>query len=96
MPDTRRRKHSLRLIINALLYWTKSGCQWRLSPRDFSAFPFVYYYLRRWRALGPTQPSPGALLPPARGPLAAAQPKRGRARRPIYQIQRAGRLGQGL
>jgi len=27
LPDTRRRKHSLRLIVNALLYWTKSGCQ---------------------------------------------------------------------
>ena len=29
VPDTRRRKHSLRLIINALLYLAKSGCQWR-------------------------------------------------------------------
>ena len=52
MPDTRRRKHSLRLIINALLYLTKNGCQWRLLPREFPAFPLVYYYFRRWQADG--------------------------------------------
>ena len=52
LPDTRRRKHSLRLIVNALLYWTKSGCQWRLLPREFPAFPLVYYYFRRWQADG--------------------------------------------
>ena len=44
LPDTRRRKHLLRLIVNALLYCTKSGCQWRLLPREFPAFPLVYYY----------------------------------------------------
>ncbi|OGX87427.1 hypothetical protein BEN47_10895 [Hymenobacter lapidarius] len=52
LPDTRRRKHSLRLIVNALLYLTKSGCQWRLLPREFPAFPLVYYYFRRWQADG--------------------------------------------
>ena len=52
VPDTRRRKHSLRLIINALLYLTKSGCQWRLLPNEFPAFPLVYYYFRRWQADG--------------------------------------------
>ena len=52
VPDTRRRKHSLRLIVNALLYLTKSGCQWRLLPREFPAFPLAYYYLRRWQADG--------------------------------------------
>ena len=52
LPDTRRRKHSLRLIVNALLYWTKSGCQWRLLPREFPAYALVYYYFRRWQADG--------------------------------------------
>ena len=52
VPDTRRRKHSLRLIVNALLSLTKSGCQWRLLPREFPAFPLAYYYLRRWQADG--------------------------------------------
>ena len=52
LPDTRRRKHSLRLIVNALLYWTKSGCPWRLLPREFPAYALVYYYFRRWQADG--------------------------------------------
>ena len=52
LPDTRRRKHSLRLIVNALLYLTKSGCQWRLLPKEFPSFPLVYYYFRRWQADG--------------------------------------------
>ena len=50
LPDTRRRKYSLRLIVNALLYLTKSGCQWRLLPHEFPPFPLVYYYFRRWQA----------------------------------------------
>jgi transposase len=52
LPDTRRRKPSLRLLVNALLYWTKSGCQWRLLPREFPAYALVYYYFRRWQADG--------------------------------------------
>ncbi len=50
LPDTHRRKHSLRLIVNALLYLTKSGCQWRLFPRECPSFPLVYYYFQRWQA----------------------------------------------
>ena len=52
LPIARRRKYSLRLIINALLYLTKSGCQWRLLPNDFPPYPICFYYLRRWQANG--------------------------------------------
>lgn len=52
LSDTRRRKYSLRLIINALLYLTKSGCQWRLLPNDFPPYALCYYYFRRWQADG--------------------------------------------
>ena len=52
VPDTRRRKYSLPLILNALLYLTKSGCQWRLLPHDFAPYPICYYYVRRWQADG--------------------------------------------
>ena|GEM_PF-2903065 len=51
-PDTRCRKHSLQLIVNDLLYWTKSGCQWLLLPRESPAYALVYYYFRRWQADG--------------------------------------------
>lgn len=52
LPDTRRHRHSLRLIGNALLYRAKSGCQWRLLPRAFPAYALVYYYFRRGQADG--------------------------------------------
>ena len=52
VPDTSRRKHTLRLIFNALLYLTKCGCQWRLLPRKFTALPLVYSYFRRWQVIG--------------------------------------------
>lgn len=44
----RKRKHSLRTIWNAILYLTKTGCQWRLLPNDFPKWQIVYYYFRKW------------------------------------------------
>ena len=52
LPNTRRRKYSPRLIVNALLCPTKSGCRWRLLPREVPAFPRVYSCFRRWQADG--------------------------------------------
>nr|WKN34449.1 transposase [Tunicatimonas sp. TK19036] len=48
----RKRKYSLREIVNALLYLVKTGVQWRLLPHDFPKWPLVYYYFRRWEAEG--------------------------------------------
>lgn len=48
----RKRKHSLREIINALLYIAKSGVQWRLLPREYPNWKLVYYYFRKWLAEG--------------------------------------------
>ena len=31
----RKRKHSLREMINAMMYITKTGCQWRMLPKEF-------------------------------------------------------------
>ena len=36
-------------MINAILYVVKTGCQWRMLPRDFPAWQSVYYYFRLWR-----------------------------------------------
>ena len=44
----RKRKHILRTIWNAILFVTKSGCQWRLLPNDFPKCQIVYYYFRKW------------------------------------------------
>ena len=53
MVDTgRKRKYELRGIINAILYITKSGCQWRMLPCDFAPWQSVYYYFRKWKRDG--------------------------------------------
>jgi len=49
---SRKRKHSLREIINALLYIAKTGVQWRFLPQNYPKWELVYYYFRRWAAEG--------------------------------------------
>jgi transposase len=34
--------------VNAIFYLLRTGCQWRLLPREFPPWPTVYYYFRRW------------------------------------------------
>lgn len=46
------RQHSLRTIVNALLYVLRTGCAWRLLPADWPAWQSVYSYLRKWRRDG--------------------------------------------
>ncbi|MCZ7572795.1 MAG: IS5 family transposase [Ardenticatenaceae bacterium] len=38
----------LRLVLNALFYLTRTGCQWRLLPKDFPAWPSVRYSFDKW------------------------------------------------
>lgn len=40
----------LRQIVNGLLYLTRTGCQWRLLPHDFSYWGTVRYYFDKWTA----------------------------------------------
>jgi putative transposase len=42
----------LRAILNAVFYVLKSGCPWRLLPRDFPPWKTVYDWFRRWRIDG--------------------------------------------
>jgi len=50
--DHRKRKHSLREILNALFYITKSGIQWRMLPKEYPKWQLVYYYFRKWTSEG--------------------------------------------
>jgi putative transposase len=45
----RNRKYDLREIMNATLYLVKTGCQWRMLPRDFAPWKTVYYYFSVWK-----------------------------------------------
>jgi transposase len=47
-PPSRR----LRQTWNAILYITKTGCQWRMLPRDFPAWQTVYYHFNRLKGSG--------------------------------------------
>ncbi len=45
----RPRQHDLRVILNAIRYVLRTGCQWRLLPKDFPPWSSVYYYFWKWR-----------------------------------------------
>lgn len=42
----------LRLVCNALLYFVRAGCAWRMLPRDFGPWQTVYHYFRLWSKQG--------------------------------------------
>src|SRR6266478_6051397 len=37
-----------RSLVDAIFYVVRSGCAWRLLPRDFGPWQTVYGYFRRW------------------------------------------------
>src|ERR687897_249140 len=48
----RPRSHAIRKILDAVFYVLKSGCPWRLLPREFPPWETVYCWFRRWRMDG--------------------------------------------
>jgi putative transposase len=42
----------LRDVLNGILYLLRSGCQWRLLPKDFPPWSTVHTWYRRWRKDG--------------------------------------------
>ncbi|MGM9760251.1 MAG: transposase [Parabacteroides sp.] len=44
-PQHRKRKYSLGEIMNAILYLVKTGCQWRMFPKDFP--PYNNFFMNR-------------------------------------------------
>jgi putative transposase len=51
----RPRHLEMRQVVNALLYVTVGGIQWRLLPNDYPKWQSVYSYFRRWRDDGTWQ-----------------------------------------
>lgn len=39
-------------VINGIFYLKKTGCQWRMLPKDFGNWSTVYGYFKRWRRAG--------------------------------------------
>ncbi|NKB16452.1 MAG: IS5 family transposase [Sphingomonadales bacterium] len=48
----RPRRIDLRAVLDAIFYLLRTGCQWRLLPREFPPKSTVYDYFRRWWADG--------------------------------------------
>ena len=48
----RPRIHRQREILDAVFYVLKSGCPWRLLPREFPPWETVYCWFRKWRMDG--------------------------------------------
>jgi len=54
-PRGRPRKWAMWLIVNAMLYVDRTGCQWRMLPKDYPNWKSVYHYFRLWRDDGTWQ-----------------------------------------
>lgn len=56
---TRPRTVDLHEVFCGILYVLKSGCQWRMLPRDFPKWRNVYSYFQIWST--PREPKPSIL-----------------------------------
>ena len=51
-PGGRPAIHDRRELVNAMAYWLRAGCAWRLLAHDLPPWPTVYHYFRSWRQQG--------------------------------------------
>ena len=53
-PERRGRppKWPVRRIADAVFYLLRSGCAWRMLPREYPPWQTVYYHFRKWRLDG--------------------------------------------
>src|SRR5688500_18419296 len=51
-PGGRPAKYVRRVITNALLYITRTGCQWRMLPKGLPPWRIVYWYFMQWKKDG--------------------------------------------
>jgi transposase len=47
--------YEMREIVNAILYQSRTGCQWEYLPHDLPPRSAAYYYFARWRDDGTDQ-----------------------------------------
>ena len=50
---TRPRKHDLYDVFCGLLYLLKSGCQWRMLPKEYPNWELIYFYYQQWSQKDP-------------------------------------------
>ncbi len=52
LREARPPKWSARRLANAVFYLLRSGCAWRMLPREYPPWQTVYHHFRRWRLDG--------------------------------------------
>jgi len=48
----RPRELEMRRVVEAMLYITKTGCQWHMLPGDYPNYNSVYHHFRQWSLTG--------------------------------------------
>jgi len=48
-PGGRPRTVDMRQVLNALFYIARTGCAWRMLPKEYPPKDTVYYYFKRFR-----------------------------------------------
>src|SRR4029079_1501855 len=48
----RPRSVDMRAVLNAMFYLSRTGCAWRMLPREFPPKDTVYYYFKNFRQDG--------------------------------------------
>lgn len=48
----RQRDTNMRAVVDGILYLLRSGCAWRMLPKDFPPWQTVHHYYSRWRKDG--------------------------------------------
>ena len=48
----RHRDTDLRAVVNGILYLLRSGCSWRMLPKEYPPWQTVYEYFSQWRKDG--------------------------------------------
>jgi len=51
-PGGRPRTVNMRQVLNALFYLGRTGCAWRMLPKEYPPKDTVYYYFKRFRQDG--------------------------------------------
>lgn len=59
--EGRPRTVDMRKILNGIFYRCRSGCQWRMLPREYGPYQTVYNYYRDWVLSGAWERINGAL-----------------------------------
>lgn len=60
-PGGRPRRINMREVLNGIFYLLKTGCHWRLLPKDFPHWRTIHDYFTKWRKQGVWERLNGAL-----------------------------------